>query len=148
MGGRSPRSIEPWEMLARVKYVLSPIPPRPALAIRLDPSRLRVAGPFPSLTDLLTMLADVVNSAKGAATSSTYHTDHGDVAISAGRSTPPDRVSKAQGTRYVKQPAHLHLLCCHCPLADLGPRKQRYPLPKRPHLWPLPIRRSGLRIQP
>ncbi|KAL6410557.1 hypothetical protein AUP68_06984 [Ilyonectria robusta] len=45
------------------------------------------------------MMADVVNSAKGAATSSTYHTDHGDVAISTGRSSPPDWVSEAQGTR-------------------------------------------------
>jgi hypothetical protein len=61
MGGQSPRAIEPWEMLARVKR--------------------RKLG-------------------QGAALSSTlYTTDHGDIAVSTGRSTTPSRVSKAQGTR-------------------------------------------------
>lgn len=87
--------------------------PHPAAPNPRDPPRflhLCAACRLRSPADPLTMMADVVNSAKGAATSSTYHTDHGDVAISTGRSSPPDWVSEAQGTRYVNQYAYIHAL--------------------------------------
>lgn len=149
MGGRSPRSIEPWEMLARAKYVLPTSTLRLRLAGLARSLLLRLSLPESSfLVDSLTMIADVVNSAKGAATFSTYHTDHGDVALSAGRSSPPDWVSKAQRTRYVDQSAYTCCSTVNAVVLTWAPRKQRYSMPKRPHLWPLPIRRSGLCVQP